>query len=328
MYVHTADYRSKWIDSYSDGGGTNSFLNKDQSHFTNELLAKQMFQSKNSKKSIRKHRTKIEFPMKPVRVKLNSEENGTQNIVFNDTDLMSEQEFLETKEYLQRINSGIKNRCMYRCSKCPAVFTKVNTLIYHNALHGQNGPFTCDACNYSSNSKNNLSIHSLLHNLNESQAALGYNFNYNCHKCPAGFSKRSRLDKHLSLHGAKFNWKCGHCDYSVRYAATLVKHQALHLVNPDFQAIEYENDEDNKETNNLDSFNADTSTTPNTSTDEGLKLKLNIANLRDKIADDDNYDIPMDSNDENVAENNSQQEENYENDYDINPVLIMEEGED
>lgn len=331
LYVHTAEYGAKWANS---DAGTKLFLdNKGHSNFTAEqtaaLLTKQILQQqqKSSKKSIRKHRTKIEFPMKPVKVKLNSEENGKQNIVFNNTDLMSEQEFLETKEYLQRINSGIKNRCMYRCSKCPAVFTKVNTLIYHSALHEENGPFTCDACNYSTKSKDNLSIHSLLHNLKESQAALGYNFNYNCHKCPAGFSKRTRLDKHLSLHGAKFNWKCGNCDYSVRYAATLVKHQALHLVNPDFQAMEYSND-NNKETNNEESFNADDSAAPTTtSTDESLKLKFNLSNIREKMSNENNYDIPMDSNDENIAENNSNQE-NYENEYDINPVLIMEEGED
>ena len=67
---------------------------------------------------------------------------------------------------------------MYRCSKCPAVFTKVNTLIYHMTLHDQKSPFNCDSCTYSANSEDNLSIHSLLHNLTESQTALGYNFNY------------------------------------------------------------------------------------------------------------------------------------------------------
>lgn len=192
-------------------------------------------------KANRKQRTKVDFPMKPVKVKLNSGENGKQRIEFNNTMLMTNQEFIETKEYLQRINSGIKNRCMYRCSKCPAVFTKVNTLIYHMTLHDQKYEFRCGSCDYSNPSQNNVNIHKLLHNLTESQTAVGYNFNYNCHKCPAGFSKRTRLEKHLSLHGSVYNWRCDKCDYSVPYAATLVKHRALHLINPNFQAIEGEN---------------------------------------------------------------------------------------
>lgn len=196
---------------------------------------------KEALKANRKQRTKVDFPMKPVKVKLNSGENGKQRIEFNNTMLMTNQEFIETKEYLQRINSGIKNRCMYRCSKCPAVFTKVNTLIYHMTLHDQKYEYRCGACDYSNPSQNNVNIHKLLHNLTESQTAVGYNFNYNCHKCPAGFSKRTRLDKHLSLHGSVYNWRCDKCDYSVPYAATLVKHRALHLINPNFQANEGEN---------------------------------------------------------------------------------------
>ncbi|UXI19139.1 Synaptosomal-associated protein 29 [Sarcoptes scabiei] len=250
LYVHTAEYIAKRANSYPEG--TKHLIERqlDSSLLDTKSENLSLFavspknsgkQIKSGKKlsAVRRHRTKPGFQMKPARVKLNNEEDGKQNIVFNNTNQMAEQEFVETKDYLKRINLGIKNRCMYRCSKCPAVFTKVNTLIYHMTLHDQNGQYRCDSCSYSTEIANSLSVHSLLHNLSQSQTAMGYNFNYNCHKCPAGFSKRSRLEKHLSLHGAEFNWKCDQCDYSVRYAATLVKHRALHLINPDFQALEF-----------------------------------------------------------------------------------------
>lgn len=327
LYVHTAQYIAKRANSYPDG--TKHLIGNQDSHINSQspLTQKKKFNVKKIVKAGRKHRTKIEFPMKPVKVKLNSEENGKQNIVFNNTDLMASQEFLETKEYLQRINSGIKNRCMYRCSKCPAVFTKVNTLIYHMTLHEQNSQFTCESCNYSTVTEDNLSIHSLLHNLTESQSALGYNFNYNCHKCPAGFSKRSRLEKHLSLHGAKFNWKCDKCDYSVRYAATLVKHRALHLINPDFQAMSY----DNVTRENVE--DAENGLLPKQKDDfeEGkndLKLKLNLSKIQDDDDVDNEVELQIDfspsaNNDDNSQTANEPPEE--END---DSQIILKEGDD
>ena len=305
LFVHTSEYIAKRANSYPDG--TKHLIGNQDSLSSVGGIGEELFPLKmnssgkeKSNKTGRKHRTKIEFPMKPVKVKLNSEENGKQKIVFNNTDLMASQEFLETKEYLQRINSGIKNRCMYRCSTCPAVFTKVNTLIYHMTLHEQKTQFTCDSCSYSTATEDNLSIHSLLHNLTESQAALGYNFNYNCHKCPAGFSKRTRLEKHLSLHGAKFNWKCDKCDYSVRYAATLVKHRALHLINPNFRAMERNEciDEGNGFLN-LDKKKS--LTQPN------LKLKLNINN--NGVATDVHDNLNIRSNSDLTLDENSQDEE-------------------
>lgn len=302
------------------------------------------------KKTVRKHRTKIPFPMKPVKARLNSEENGKQNIIFKSNDLMASQEFLETKEYLQRINSGIKNRCMYRCSKCPAVFTKVNTLIYHTSLHEQNSRFTCESCNYSTETEDNLSIHSLLHNLTESQSALGYNFNYNCHKCPAGFSKRSRLEKHLSLHGAQFNWKCDKCDYSVRYAATLVKHRAIHLINPNFQAMEYgqfdntANDDEVRDEAQQHSYavhqeSNDVEDCENY-TKPDLKLKLNLTKLRDNLhvagtslkkiqLEDDNDQGCDDYSVANMSSNGQDEDDEdlpYADDDNINPALLLEES--
>lgn len=307
LYVHTNEYISKRANSYPEGS-KHLIGNQDP----NSLMAslgfghKRKYNTKGQKnpKTGRKQRTKNEFPMKPVKVKLNSEENGKQQIVFNNKDLMGNQEFLETKEYLQRINSGIKNRCMYRCSKCPAVFTKVNTLIYHMTLHDQKAAFTCEICNYSTATEDNLSIHSLLHNLTESQTAVGYNFNYTCHKCPAGFSKRTRLEKHLSLHGAHYNWKCDKCDYSVRYAATLVKHRALHLINPNFEVMEGENlcllqtaDQDKP----LDQA----------PTQSALKLKLNFSKLQDEEDDDD---VEMEPLDDAIDEDQANSDELIVND--------------
>lgn len=301
LYVHTAEYIAKRANSYPDGTkhlvGTkkedvnhlaNSYQQSTSANMKQQQQVKKLTNAKMIKQG-RKHRTKIDFPMKPVKVKLNSEENGKQKIVFNNTDLMASQEFLETKEYLQRINSGIKNRCMYRCSTCPAVFTKVNTLIYHMTLHDQKSQFTCDSCTYSTTTEDNLSIHSLLHNLTESQAALGYNFNYNCHRCPAGFSKRTRLEKHLSLHGAKYNWKCDKCDYSVRYAATLVKHRALHLINPNFHVLDNNSSMiDQVEVADVECENG----IGNTATSSGkLKMTLNIAELNNIQSDDGAVDV-------------------------------------
>ena len=40
-------------------------------------------------------------------------------------------------------------------------------------------------------------------------------------------------------------WKCDKCDYAVHYAATLVKHRACHQLNPNFNTISLEN-EDNQ----------------------------------------------------------------------------------
>ena len=301
------------------------------------------------KKAVRRHRTKMPFPMKPVKARLNSEQNGKQNIIFKNNDLMASQEFLETKEYLQRINSGIKNRCMYRCSKCPAVFTKVNTLIYHTSLHEENYRFSCESCNYSTETEDNLSIHSLLHNLTESQSALGYNFNYNCHKCPAGFSKRSRLEKHLSLHGAQFNWKCDKCDYSVRYAATLVKHRAIHLINPNFQAMEYGqfdnivNDDDEDRDQEQHSYTVhqvsnDVDDCENYAKPD-LKLKLNLTKLRDNLHvagtsfqkvqqdDDDGGDDNSVANMSSIGQDDDDEDLPYGDDDVMNPSLLLEEGE-
>lgn len=337
LYVHTAQYIAKRANSYPDG--TKHLIGNQDSHCSGQATLVCPKKKPNSVvkakqlKPARKHRTKIEFPMKPVKVKLNSGENGKQKIVFNNTDLMASQEFLETKEYLQRINSGIKNRCMYRCSKCPAVFTKVNTLIYHMTLHEQNSQFTCDSCSYSTVTEDNLSIHSLLHNLTESQSALGYNFNYNCHRCPAGFSKRSRLEKHLSLHGAKFNWKCDKCDYSVRYAATLVKHRALHLINPDFQAIsgpsggggggfDGQREAESCFQNGIPSISIDPQS--------DLKLKLNLIKTHDDDDDElEEEELQIDFSATVANDEENSQDENVENDEsndELSQVMLDDEN--
>lgn len=361
LYVHTAEYIAKRASSYPQGtklkvenqinvtkSNSNDQTSSSSSSKTNST--NNMVNKSSMKKTVRKHRTKIPFPMKPVKARLNSEENGKQNIIFKSNDLMASQEFLETKEYLQRINSGIKNRCMYRCSKCPAVFTKVNTLIYHTSLHEQNSRFTCESCNYSTETEDNLSIHSLLHNLTESQSALGYNFNYNCHKCPAGFSKRSRLEKHLSLHGAQFNWKCDKCDYSVRYAATLVKHRAIHLINPNFQAMEYgqfdntANDDEVRDEAQQHSYavhqeSNDVEDCENY-TKPDLKLKLNLTKLRDNLhvagtslkkiqLEDDNDQGCDDYSVANMSSNGQDEDDEdlpYADDDNINPALLLEEN--
>ena len=359
--MHTAEYIAKRASSYPQGtklkvenqinvtkSNSNDQTSSSSSSKTNST--NNMVNKPSMKKTVRKHRTKIPFPMKPVKARLNSEENGKQNIIFKSNDLMASQEFLETKEYLQRINSGIKNRCMYRCSKCPAVFTKVNTLIYHTSLHEQNSRFTCESCNYSTETEDNLSIHSLLHNLTESQSALGYNFNYNCHKCPAGFSKRSRLEKHLSLHGAQFNWKCDKCDYSVRYAATLVKHRAIHLINPNFQAMEYgqfdntANDDEVRDEAQQHSYavhqeSNDVEDCENY-TKPDLKLKLNLTKLRDNLhvagtnlkkiqLEDDNDQGCDDYSVANMSSNGQDEDDEdlpYADDDNINPALLLEEN--
>ncbi|XP_027198504.2 uncharacterized protein LOC113792774 isoform X1 [Dermatophagoides pteronyssinus] len=359
LYVHTAEYIAKRASSYPEG----TKLKVENQMNANKPISNNQTSSKNNstnimnmplvkkisiKKAVRRHRTKMPFPMKPVKARLNSEQNGKQNIIFKNNDLMASQEFLETKEYLQRINSGIKNRCMYRCSKCPAVFTKVNTLIYHTSLHEENYRFSCESCNYSTETEDNLSIHSLLHNLTESQSALGYNFNYNCHKCPAGFSKRSRLEKHLSLHGAQFNWKCDKCDYSVRYAATLVKHRAIHLINPNFQAMEYgqfdniiNDDEDRDQEQHsytVHQISNDVDDCENYAKPD-LKLKLNLTKLRDNLHvagtsfqkvqqdDDDGGDDNSVANMSSIGQDDDDEDLPYGDDDVMNPSLLLEEGE-
>ena len=263
LQVHTGEYMNKKLNNHAPDNGENINYLEIAANLMNANKAESMvppyrliipkrpyspedgghptlklkFTTAPAESSVKipRKRTKLEFPIKPVKVKLNSQVEGMQNIVFNNDDEVKNQEFVETKEYLSRIRSGIKNRCMYRCADCPAVFTKVNTMIYHARLHETKFDHQCEHCSYSSDLPQHVEAHQALHNLKQNQSALGYNFSYNCHKCPAGFSKRSRLEKHLTLHGANLHWKCDKCDYSVHYAATLVKHRAIHLINPNFE---------------------------------------------------------------------------------------------
>lgn len=131
MFVHTSQYISKRANSYPDGRKhliSSHDSNGLAQEITFPMVKTQKFMKQEKVLKTGRKRARAVFPMKPVKVKLNNEENGKQKIVFNNTGMMASQEFLETKEYLQRINSGIKNRCMYRCSSCPAVFTKVSLI--------------------------------------------------------------------------------------------------------------------------------------------------------------------------------------------------------
>jgi KRAB domain-containing zinc finger protein len=136
----------------------------------------------------------------------------------------------------------IKQQFIHKCSLCPAAFSKIWTLKFHESLHGYDGLIPCNKCNYSIDFHEVMNVHKSLHaavpaqsspalvsNSAPHQLSIAYaNYKHRCKKCPAAFSKPSRLEKHNSLHGSGFKWKCEKCDYAVPYAATLVKHRHIH----------------------------------------------------------------------------------------------------
>ena len=169
------------------------------------------------------------------------EVNGTPKraIMGNDGRNMREQmlllEMSESNAYLEKLKTGAKHRFIYRCSHCPAVFMKVNTLTFHISMHGSEHENKCKLCSYNTTSANNLFVHKQLHNYQSFTFVSHSAYNHRCYKCPAAFSKKSRLEKHVTLHGSDAKWKCDQCDYAVTYAATLIKHKACHQMNPNFK---------------------------------------------------------------------------------------------
>ncbi|XP_042885912.1 uncharacterized protein LOC122262059 isoform X2 [Penaeus japonicus] len=51
----------------------------------------------------------------------------------------------------------------YMCDECPASFSKLLTLQYHQSLHGANNPHKCQRCSYAGKTAENLQQHHLLH---------------------------------------------------------------------------------------------------------------------------------------------------------------------
>lgn len=51
----------------------------------------------------------------------------------------------------------------YMCDECPASFSKLLTLQYHQSLHGANNPHKCQRCSYAGKTEENLQQHHLLH---------------------------------------------------------------------------------------------------------------------------------------------------------------------
>jgi hypothetical protein len=169
-------------------------------------------------------------------------------------------EMSESNAYLDKMRTGAKHRFIYRCSHCPAVFMKVNTLTFHVGMHGNDDQYKCKLCSYSTTSADNLSIHQQLHNYQSFASVPHSVYNHRCNRCPAAFSKRSRLEKHLTLHGLDAKWKCDKCDYAVHYAATLVKHRACHQLNPNFSIMaQIEDKSDSSEMTNTSISNSNQS---------------------------------------------------------------------
>lgn len=51
----------------------------------------------------------------------------------------------------------------YMCDECPASFSKLLTLQYHQSLHGAKNPHRCQRCSYAGKTSENLQQHLLLH---------------------------------------------------------------------------------------------------------------------------------------------------------------------
>lgn len=270
LYVHTTEYIAKRANSYPDG--TKLLIGNAVDHMKRDMKSplkegstedkrdnSSTFQSLSGATSLLK-KTDKSGQSSPPWTGIAKELNGGNvpkrvAMIGNDGRSPREQmlllEMTESNAYLEKLRTGVKHRFIYRCSHCPAVFMKVNTLTFHISMHGNEEQNKCKLCSYSTNSANNLMVHQQLHNYS-SFASVGHSvYNHRCNRCPAAFSKKSRLEKHITLHGLDAKWKCDKCDYAVHYAATLVKHRACHQMNPNFKALPLENRDNHLETTEL-----------------------------------------------------------------------------
>lgn len=253
LYVHTADYIAKRANSYPDGtklliGNAIDQMKRDmrspQKDGSDSKKEASLLQSPSSGATSLLKKAGQSPPWSGIA----KEVNGTPKraVMGNEGRNAREQmlllEMSESNAYLEKLKTGAKHRFIYRCSHCPAVFMKVNTLTFHISMHGSEHENKCKLCSYNTTSANNLFVHKQLHNYQSFTFVSHSAYNHRCGKCPAAFSKKSRLEKHVTLHGSDAKWKCDQCDYAVTYAATLIKHKACHQMNPNFKTTAEKSD--------------------------------------------------------------------------------------
>ncbi|XP_066972811.1 zinc finger protein 142-like isoform X4 [Macrobrachium rosenbergii] len=61
----------------------------------------------------------------------------------------------------------------YMCDQCPASFSKLLTLQYHQSLHGANNPYSCQRCSYAGKTADNLKQHQQLHEQHDDDVKTG-----------------------------------------------------------------------------------------------------------------------------------------------------------
>ncbi|XP_022109457.1 zinc finger protein 502-like [Acanthaster planci] len=121
-------------------------------------------------------------------------------------------------KYHQKVHSNIRP---YTCEICNQSFLQLGHLKRHVRIHTQDKPFACDMCNKSFRQSSHLTCHKRIHT-NEKP--------YCCEVCGMGFRQKSAVFRHISRkHVKERHYVCTICNRGYSGEADLRRHEKTHV---------------------------------------------------------------------------------------------------
>ena len=94
------------------------------------------------------------------------------------------------KDHKEKYHSKNVNIAILKCEHCTFMYTKSNSLQYHQTVHNPKAPFQCSECDYKTSNYTNFNKHILTNSKDRL---------YRCSNCNRCFTDSGHLQRHIKF---------------------------------------------------------------------------------------------------------------------------------